>query len=152
MRTFVDNVNRSWSIQLTIDSAKRVKGLLDVNLLDLIGGDPPLLTRLGTDIVLLCDVIFVLIKPQADTCSVTDEQFGAALGGEAILAAQSAFYDELISFFQGMGRKDLLKAVVAQRNLIDKAVQNIATQIEAIDLDKVVEETVGKLSMSSPEV
>jgi hypothetical protein len=51
-----------------------------------------------------------------------------------------------------MGRKDLLKAVVAQRNLIDKAVQNIATQIEAIDLDKVVEETVGKLSMSSPEV
>ncbi|MBU0717313.1 MAG: hypothetical protein KJ749_03615, partial [Planctomycetes bacterium] len=59
-----------------------VKGLLDVNLLELEAGDPPLLTRLGTDVILLCDVIFALVKPQADTSGVTDEQFGAALGGE----------------------------------------------------------------------
>lgn len=149
MKTFVDTADRTWSIHLTIDSVKRVKSLLDVNLLDLLGGSTPLLTRLGTDVVLLCDVIFVLIKTQADEKGVTDEQFGAALGGEAILGAQSAFYEELIGFFQGMGRKDMVRAVTAQRNLIDKAVQRIASHLDAIDLDKMLEETIGKSSTSS---
>jgi len=148
MKTFVDTSGRSWSVQLTIDSVKRVKSLLDVNLLDLVSGDPPLLTRFGTDIVLLCDVIFVLIKPQADALGVTDEQFGAALGGEAILNAHAAFYDELIGFFQGMGRTDLVRAVTAQRNLINKAISKVAMQIEGMDLDKILEEIIGNSSTS----
>jgi len=41
-------------------------------------GDPPLLTRLGTDVILLCDVIFASVKPQADQHGVSDEQFRAA--------------------------------------------------------------------------
>jgi len=150
MKTFVDTAGRSWSIQLTIDSVKRVRGLLGVNLLDLVSGEPPLLTRFGTDIVLLCDVIFVLVKPQADAAEITDEQFGIALGGEAILGAQSAFYDELISFFQGLGRKDVIRAIAAQRNLIDKAVTRIALQLDQLDLDQMLEETIGKMSTNLP--
>ena len=111
MKTFTDTAGRTWTIALTIDAAKRVKGLLDVNLLELEAGDPPLLTKLGTDVILLCDVIFALVKPQADQQGVTDEQFGAALGGEAILAAQTALYEELVHFFRGLGRNDLAKAV-----------------------------------------
>ena len=80
MKTFTDSAGRTWTVSLTIDAAKRVKGLLDVNLLELEAGDPPLLTKLGTDVILLCDVIFALVKPQADAAGVSDEQFGAALG------------------------------------------------------------------------
>lgn len=151
MKTFVDTAGRSWVIQLTIDSVKRVRQLLNVNLLDLVSGDPPLLTQFGTDVILLCDVIFVLIKPQADKVGVTDEQFGIALGGDVILGAQTAFYDELVDFFRGLGRTDMIRAVTAQRNMIDKAVQMIATQIGAIDLDKMLNETIGKMSTNSPD-
>ena len=99
MKTFTDNAGRAWTLALTIGAAKRVKSLLGVNLLELEAGDPPLLTRRGTDVILLCDAIFALVKPQADAAGVTDEQFAAAMGGDAILATcQTAFYEELVDF------------------------------------------------------
>jgi len=150
MKTFTDNAGRAWTLVLTIDAAKRVKGLLNVNLLELESGDPPLLTRLGTDVILLCDVIFALVKPQADAASVSDEQFAAALGGEVILAAQTAFYEELVDFFRKLGRTDLAKAVDAQRRMIDLAVRRIETRIDHLDLEAAVESTLGEPSTSLP--
>ena len=35
MKTFTDNAGNAWTLSLTIDAAKRVKGLLGVNLLEL---------------------------------------------------------------------------------------------------------------------
>ena len=102
--------------------------------------DPPLLTRLGIDVVLLCDVIFVLVKPQADSCEVTDVQFGEALGGKAILDAQTAFYEELVDFFRGLGRKDLVKAVKTQQKVIDLVIKRIETQISRLDLEAAIAE------------
>ena len=150
MKTFTDSAGRTWTVSLTIDAAKRVKGLLDVNLLELEAGAPPLLTKLGTDMILLCDVIFALLKPQADAAGVSDEQFGAALGGEVILAAQTAFYEELVDFFRKLGRTDLAKAVDAQRRMIDLAVRRIETRIDRLDLEAAVESTLGEPSTSSP--
>jgi len=152
MKTFTDNAGRSWTISLTIDAAKRVKGLLGVNLLELEQGDPPLLTRLGTDVILLCDVIFALVKPQADAASVTDEQFGASLGGEAILAAHTAFYEELVDFFRKLGRGDLARAVDAQRRMIDLAVARIETRIERLDLEAAVETAVAPILSEQSEL
>lgn len=151
MRQFTDTEGRSWSISLTIDAAKRVRGLLGVNLLELEGGDPPLLTRLGTDIILLCDVIYCIVKPQADAAGITDEQFGQALGGDAIQQAQGAFYDELIDFFRNLGRNDLAKAVTAQRRMIEVAVKTVETRIDRLDIETTVEMTFGEPSTKSQE-
>ncbi len=157
MKTFTDTAGRTWTVALTIDAAKRVKSLLDVNLLELEAGDPPLLTRLGTDVILLCDVIFALVKPQADAAGVSDQEFAAALGGDAILAAQTAFYEELADFFRKLGRGDLAKAVDAQRRMIDLAVARIETRIDKLDLEAAIETylpdrqtTLGEPSTSSP--
>ena len=150
MKTFTDTAGRTWTIALTIDAAKRVKSLLDVNLLELEAGDPPLLTRLGTDVILLCDVIFALVKPQADAAGVSDQEFAAALGGDVVLAAQTAFYEELVDFFRKLGRGDLAKAVDAQRRMIDLAVARIETRIDKLDLEAAVESTLGEPSTSSP--
>jgi len=150
MKTFTDTAGRTWTLALTIDAAKRVKGLLDVNLLELEAGDPPLLTRLGTDVILLCDVIFALVKPQADAAGVSDEQFAAALGGDVVLAAQTAFYGELVDFFRKLGRGDLAKAVDAQRRMIDLAVARIETRLDKLDLEAAVESTLGEPSTNSP--
>ena len=150
MKTFTDTAGRTWTLALTIDAAKRVKGLLDVNLLELEAGDPPLLTRLGTDVILLCDVIFALVKPQADAAGVSDQEFAAALGGDVVLAAQTAFYGELVDFFRKLGRGDLAKAVDAQRRMIDLAVARIETRLDKLDLEAAVESTLGEPSTNSP--
>ena len=165
MRAFTDSAGRAWTLSLTLDAAKRVKSLLGVNLLELDKGDPPLLTRLGTDVILLCDVVFAILKPQAEAAGVTDEQFGGALGGDIILAAQTAFYEEMVDFFQKLGRADLAKAVEAQRRIIELEIRRmevgigmaqtkLQTRIERADLetqiDAALDKTLGKLSTSSP--
>jgi len=150
MKTFTDSAGRTWTVSLTLDSAKRVRDLMGVNLLELEQGEPPLLTRLGTDVILLCDCVFALVKPQADSAGVTDAEFGAALGGDVILAAQKAFYEELVSFFRQLGRSDLARAVEAQQRMILLAVAAVERRIEGVDLEGEIEKTLGSLSGSSP--
>lgn len=107
--------------------------------------------------ILLCDVIFALVKPQADAAGVSDQEFAAALGGDVVLAAQTAFYGELVDFFRKLGRTDLAKAVDAQRRMIDLAVARIETRIDRLDLEAAIETcltdsqaTPGEPSTSSP--
>ncbi len=150
MRTFTDSAGRTWTVSLTLDSVKRVRDLLGVNLLELDQGEPPLLTRLGTDVILLCDVIFAILKPQADAAGVSDAEFGAALGGEVIMAAQKAFYEELVGFFRQLGRGDLARAVEAQQRMILLAVAAVERRIEGVDVEGEIEKTLGNWSSNSP--
>ena len=168
MKAFKDSSSREWKLELTIGAAKRIRSLADVNLLELdqpYRGDlpseapakegPPLLTRLGLDVMLLCDVVYAAVKPQADDAGVTDEQFGAALGGEAILAARKAFFEELADFFRSQGRADLARAIEAQERIVSLAVEQVDRKIGEIDPEQAVAEamqgpTAGDSSTSSP--
>ena len=153
MQTFSDNAGRTWTLSLTYGSAKRVKGLLgdDVDLLAIEQGKPPLLTRLATDVMLLCDVIFALLKPQAEEQGVLDEQWAEAMGGEAIMAAQDALYKEIISFFQGRARADIVAAARKQKTMIDLAVKAGEERIESYDAEAKVEQIYGDWDTNSPE-
>lgn len=148
MKTFTDNAGKVWTLVLTINSAKRVKSLLGINLLEPEAGEPPLLTRLGTDEILLCDVLYCLIKPQADALGVTDEMFGQALGGDVILAAQNAFYDELVDFFQKRGRTDRARAAQTQQKMIHLAIERITNNLAKIDPAQKTAEIFGQVSTS----
>lgn len=159
MKTFKDSTGRSWEITLTVGSVKRVRALLDVDLLAIEEGDPPLLTRLATDVILLCDVIFVLVKPQADKLDVDDVEFGESLGGEVIADAQDAFYEELVLFSQSRHRMDLVKAIKSQRELIEVGRTRVESAIEKVgekakrgliaDIDAAIEGILGESSTNS---
>ncbi|MEN6385313.1 MAG: hypothetical protein ABFD79_08940 [Phycisphaerales bacterium] len=148
MKTFTDSAGRNWTISLTIDSAKRVRDLLNINLLEPEAGDPPLLTRLGTDEILLCDVLYCMVKPQADSQNITSEQFGQALGGDVILAAHTAFYGEIIDFFQKRGRTDRAKAAATQQKMIDIAIARVTQKMDEIDVNQKLTEIFGEQSIS----
>ncbi|MBI1374491.1 MAG: hypothetical protein GC159_17375 [Phycisphaera sp.] len=156
MTTFKDNEGRDWQIDITVDAIKRVKGLLDVNLAEINapgsaeGGGVPLMTRIETDIMLLCDVIYALCKPQADSHNVSDEQFGAALGGDAIAAAHDAFWRELADFFRKVRRGDVAQAIDKQIELVHAAVDRATTAINSVNVDEAVEEAFGSQSTNSP--
>ena len=156
MHTFTDTRDRHWEISLTLGAAKRVRDLLGINLLEPEAGDPPLLTRLGTDPILLLDVIFCIVKPQADQRNVTDLDFGESLGGDVVLAAQKALYEELIDFFRRSGRADRAQALATQQRVIELAVRRTLTEIETLDLEKAMAkaglgQTPGSSSTDSPE-
>jgi len=151
MKVFKDEIGREWTLSLTIGSARKVRDLLQVNLLELDKGEPPLITRLGTDLILIVDILYVLVKDQADRLTITDEQFGCSLNGDAFMRAQGAFYDELVLFFRGLGRADLALALEKQRGILVQAVEVMETKIDEIDTFKIVKDAFGKSSTNLPE-
>jgi len=148
MKTFTDAAGRTWTLTLTLGTAMRVKAVLDIDLLQPEAGDPPLLTRLGTDEMLLGEVLCALLEGQFETHKVTADDVRAAFDGQTLLAAQKAFYEELIGFFRSRGRNDRAKAVAKQAALIDAAVTAVETRIDALDIDETIR---GAMSGGSPD-
>jgi hypothetical protein len=152
MKTFVDAAGRTWTIALNLGTAMTVKDRLGVDLLRPEDGDPPLLTRLGTDELLLGEILCALLEGQFDAHKVTVEDVRAAFDGAALLAAQTAFYEELISFFRSRGRQDRAMAVEKQMALINAAVKAVEMRIEGLDIDETIRGAIrGAISGALPE-
>jgi len=162
MRTFNDNAGRTWSLTLNVWTVKKVRDLLGVDLLDL-GGEaatrdkPGLLFRLIADPVLLVDVLYVVCRDQADGAGVTDEQFGRAMGGDAIDAATKAFLEELADFTPSPRDRARARKVIATTwAMIDKAQDVLDARAEK-ELPAAVEtllaemSALGSSSTSSPD-
>jgi hypothetical protein len=148
MKTFNDAAGRTWTIAMTLGTAMQVKARLDVDLLQIEAGDPPLLTRLGTDEMLLGEVLCAMLESQFETHNVTADDVRNAFDGQTLLAAQKAFYEELVDFFRSRGRTDRAKAVAKQMAMIDAAVTAIETRIDALDIDQTIR---GAMSGAWPE-
>jgi len=125
MKTFQDNAGRTWTVAVHVDALKRVRSLLDVNLLGVVEGN--LLERLIADPVLLCDVVYVLCKPEADARGITDEEFGRAMAGDAIEHATTALLEELVDFFPLARRRLLQKALGKLKELEARALEVAAS-------------------------
>ncbi len=138
MKTFTDAAGRTWSLTLNLGTAMAVKAKLGVDLLQPEAGDPPLLTRLGTDEMLLGEVLCAMLEGQFETHKVTDADVRNSFDGQTLLAAQKAFYEELIDFFRGRGRNDRAKAVAKQMAMIDAAVTAIETKLDQISVEQMI--------------
>lgn len=148
MKTFTDASGRTWTIALNLGAAMAVKSKLAIDLLQPEQGDPPLLTRLGTDEMLLGEVLLCLLEGQFDAHGVTEADVVAAFDGRTLLAAQQAFYEEYVDFFQGRGRADRAAAVQKQSRMIEAAIKAVQMRIGQIDIDTAIR---GAMSGASPE-
>ena len=139
MKTFTDAAGRTWTMALNLGTALAVKSKLSIDLLQPEAGDPPLITRLGTDELLLGEVLCALLENQFVAHKVTEADVRLSFDGKTLLSAQKAFYEELEDFFRSRGRLDRAQAVAAQAKLIQKATLAIEQKLAAIDLDAMVD-------------
>lgn len=148
MKVFTDAAGRTWTIALNLGTAMQVKDTLGIDLLRPEDGNPPLLTRLGTDEMLLGEVLCALLSSQFEKHKVTAADVRMAFDGATLLSAQTAFYEELADFFQARGRTDRARAVRAQMQMILRATAAIENKIGAMDLDAMID---GALSGTWPD-
>ena len=152
MRSFKDNQGRSWTIQVTVDTVKRVRGLVSVDLLEIVEGT--LIDRLMRDPILLCDVVYAVCKPEAESRSVTDEEFGRAMAGDAIEKATHALLESIVDFFQNArDRENLRRVLEAVRSAMNRTRDLIEQRVSTGELDRIVESalaTAGPSSTSAP--
>ena len=143
MKTFTDNAGRTWTVAVNVGAVKRVKDLTGVNLASAVFGD--VVEKLAEDPVLLCDVLYALCKPEAEANGVTDEQFGQAMGGDAIDTATTALLEELVSFFPSRRRSVLQKVLDKHEHLEGVVLASAAKRLESDLLDRAVQKEMEKL-------
>ena len=148
MKTFTDNAGRTWTVAINVECIKRVKTLLSVNLLDAIEGK--LIEDLVSDPVLLCDVIYAVCKPEADTNEVSDEEFGRAMAGDAIDNATTALLEELVDFFPSGKRQVLAKALAKLKTFQTKAVETASKRLDDPKLDRQLEALLKEDELPEP--
>ncbi len=148
MKTFTDNAGRTWTVAINVECIKRVKTLLSVNLLDAIEGK--LIEELVSDPVLLCDVVYCVCKPEADTNEVSDEEFGCAMAGDAIDNATTALLEELVDFFPSGKRQVLAKALQKLKTFQTKAVETASKRLDDPKLDQQLETLLQEGQLPEP--
>jgi len=160
MKSFKDTAGRQWNIAVTIGAAKRIKDTLGVDLLRLDRPSEddqlPLLTRLGVDELLLAEIICCLIgEKQFAEHEVTENDIRDSFDGSTMLAAQTAFYEELIDFFRSRGRDYLATAIEKQLATIQAAANKAEAILEKLDPETLVSVpeslTSGKTFGASPD-
>ncbi|MBX3363939.1 MAG: hypothetical protein KF866_04165 [Phycisphaeraceae bacterium] len=143
MKVFKDNAGREWTVEVNVAALKRVKSLTEVNLLGVLDGT--LIERLIRDPVLLCDAVYAICKPQADERSVTDEDFGRAMAGDAIEHATEALLEELVSFCPSpRDRANLGRVLKATREVMDKARDIVEAKLDSGELEKAAEQALAQ--------
>ena len=142
MKTFKDNAGRAWTVQVDVAAIKRVRSLLDVDLMEAVEGK--LLERLVSDPVLLCDIVYVVCKPEADAKGVTDEDFGRAMAGDALELATTALLEDLVAFFPLARRRLLEKALAKLRELEARALAVAATRLDSPELEAEMEKALAE--------
>ena len=136
MKTFKDNADRTWSLSINVAAVKRVRGMIGIDLYRLVDDGFESLGKLVSDPVQLADVLYCLVKEEADARSISDEEFGRALAGDSIAHAAHAIVEELIDFFpDARARAGLRKVIEAGRKVQERLLDHAESLVLQIDAD-----------------
>lgn len=137
MKIWKDAEGHAYETKITVAEIKDVKTELGINLMDIATGD--LLQKISEDVILLCDILYVVNRSQAKEYSIDDVQFGRNLYGDALEDATHAFMEEMINFFPNQRTRALLtKAMTKGQERMDKALDLAEKTLEE-ELNKPIE-------------
>lgn len=143
MKTFQDNAGRTWVLSIHVYAVKRVRAICGVDLYGLVDEKFEGLGKLLSDPVVLVDVLYVLCKDEAEKLTVSDEDFGRAMAGDAIEHATDAFLAELTDFFPDPRiRTGLAKVLAVSRTVRDRMIDLATVEIDSLDLESVARKLI----------
>jgi hypothetical protein len=114
MAQFKDRAGSNWTIAIDAPTIRDIRSECQIDLAAL---DGKTFEKLADDPVLLVDVLWVLCREQAKTLSITSEQFGRLLVGDAIEAATDAMLAGIADFFP-QRKSQLVTAMAAKASEI----------------------------------
>ena len=164
MKPFKDSQGRDWEITVNVGTLKRVKAIMEADILDI----GPTFERLMVDPIFLVDVLWGLCKPQAESKhGITEEDFGAAFSGDAISRARTALAMEIRDFFPSPEERSAAQAAMIKakslRDLLREKMSEAIRETDETDLvtkvmaaakremEKELQQILGDSSTGSPE-
>ncbi len=154
MKAFVDNLGRTWSLAINVTALRKIRAVLKIDLYKMLEKEPQKFDETLSDPMALVDLLFVLCQDQALAQSISDEDFGAALFGDAIEKAVEALVQELIDFFPNARVRAGLKMMRAKiASIRDQALTQMESELELLTPEIILGNLTArqsKLSGSSP--
>ncbi len=147
MKTFRDTAGREWAIAVDVNTIKRVMKApiehlgdpIKVNLLELVDPDGELLKKVVAYPPLVCDIAYVLCKPQCDEKAISDEEFGRAMGGDVLEKVLDLLIEETVDFFPQDRRAVLKKVLSKSQTFAEKAKALMAARLATGELDAAID-------------
>ena len=148
MKTFADNAGRTWLVCLNVGALKRVRAMASVDLLEVVDGK--LIERLVRDPVLLCDVLYAVCKPEAESRGVSEDEFLSSLSGDVIDQATRALFEEIVDFFPNpRDRVNLKRVLDATWAVMDRARDLVEARLTSGALERAAEAALESVMRSS---
>ena len=138
--SFQDRSGKTWSTAVTVNTVRRVKELVGVDLLDVFNGR--LFTQLMDDPVLLVNTLYAVCQPQAEQNNVSDEQFGEQLVGDTIAEATAALTRGIIDFFPRDRRPVLEQTWTAINQVQDKGMTLATAKLKSPLMQQTIEQAM----------
>lgn len=120
-KQFTDIEGRVYTVKVTIPRLRWIRDEIDVDL-----GKRTEFIQLSTNPIDLVNVLYMLVKEQADGYELTDVQFGESLDGDTLQAAWEAFGESYLSFCPSHHAK-ILRQLMAS---LDETEKMSADQVE----------------------
>lgn len=134
MPKFTDTKSRSYTVDVTIGTAKRFKSALDVDLMEVFEDKSQLLARLQKpDLELVVDMLWLCCEKQASALNVSQDEFAESLAGDPLNTAIEALLEAIQAFFPDRRNRELLgKAMAAQSKVRTQAGQLVSDRLDRI--------------------
>ena len=140
MKTFVDNANRTWTVAVNVGAVKRMR---DLAKFDLMGNDlARSIGQLSDDPVVLVDVLWAIVFPQAEKLAVSQEEFAEAIAGDAISFATDALLEEIVDFFPGPKRKLMRQILDRTKAAEKKMLERLEEMVNSPEVQKQIDAEV----------
>lgn len=137
MAKFTDARQRTWVVALDVQTAKRVKTTLGVDLLDV--GNGELYARLASDPETIVDVLHCLLQDDCQRLQIDAVEFARGLCGDVLDAASAALLEALCDFFPSRRRALLKTAATKTQILLDRQITHATSLLQGDRMDQALE-------------
>lgn len=153
MKTFKTTDGTEWKVTVNVGTIKRVQDDTGLRLTDLFATSEKI-GEFFSDDVRFCEVLFSVVKPQADALGKTLDDFLSAIDGTVIEGAVQALLEEVADFFheprKGLIKKTLAKYREAHDHLMTEGVLAAEQKINQTDFETLLRQTLTSSPSSSP--
>jgi hypothetical protein len=144
MATFRDQLDRSWTLNITVIEVKKIKKEFELDFNEFASGDGRVIQRLATDTVLLVDVLSTLLEDQIKQRGLDERQFAQGMVGVGIEAATDALVEAVVNFSKPQAGR-VIRAVYAKMQATTSlASARVMTRLEDLNVEELVNSQIDK--------
>ena len=144
MPNFTDALGRTWPLNISYATCKRIQSQCDVNILDVAQIDQTI-GRMRLDNLLVGDIVICLCSAECTARGISLDSFQDSLDGEALDCASSALLEGLANFFRRGQKGKLLTEMISKL----KQMELTATNQALADIEREMNGTPGDLATVS---